>query len=73
MLYIYIWVEVLNLNLTGRQLSTDINVVFMPAGFDFFIGSHLGYFEEIVYRKLEKNIGYIFWGCQRWTTQKDLF
>ena len=26
----------------------------MPDGFDFFIGSHLGYIEEIVPRKLEK-------------------
>ena len=28
----------------------------MPGGFDFFIGSHVGYIEEIVPRKLEKNI-----------------
>ena len=26
----------------------------MPAGFDFFIGSHLGYIKEIVTRKLGK-------------------
>ena len=31
----------------------------MPAGFDFFIRSHLGYIEEIVTRKLERKINFL--------------